>query len=263
MGTSVSPRLPPSCRSLLARLQINASRTLCALHPILPTSFANTASSLSCLRIVLPTPENRSVRSARNRSDTREPTKSPTLTSAHPGPHVEDNLVPPVAAPAPGSIPDYPPPSFDEAIAAAAADKNASPVSPAGSTTTHSSPDRPQPAPILIPPVPRTQNQPVVTRTPPDSSELSESVRYSTQAECDSDSDDGDLEVISTSDATSPTTSSEQDSPSGDTMRPSPSQLTLGPHLNGMSQGVDDRSIISPSNDSQVGDSLIGPRHTT
>jgi hypothetical protein len=102
MGTSVSPRLPPSCRSLLARLQINASRTLCALHPILPTSFANTASSLSCLKIVLPTPENRSVRSARNRSDTREPTKSPTSTSAHPGPHVEDNLVPPVAAPVPG-----------------------------------------------------------------------------------------------------------------------------------------------------------------
>lgn len=96
------PRLSPSCRSLLACLQINASRTLCALHPILPTSFASIASSLSCLRIVLPTPENRNVRSARNRSGTREHMKSPTLTSALPGHHVEDNLVPPVAAPAPG-----------------------------------------------------------------------------------------------------------------------------------------------------------------
>jgi hypothetical protein len=102
MGTSVSPRLSPSCRSLLARLQINASRTLCALHPILPTSFASTASSLSCLRIVLPTPENRNVRSARNRSGNREPMKNPTSTSALPGHHVEDNLVPRVAAPALG-----------------------------------------------------------------------------------------------------------------------------------------------------------------
>ncbi len=115
----------------------------------------------------------------------------------------------------------------------------------------------------------------MVTRTLPDSSELSESVRYSTQAECDSDSDDGDLEVISTSDATSPTTSSEQDSPrhptrgetqlgswtalaSGNTMRPSPSQLTLTPHLNGTSQGGDDHSTTSPSTDSQGGDSLVG-----
>jgi hypothetical protein len=180
----------------------------------------------------------------------------------------------------PGSIPDYPPPSFDEAIAAAAADRNASPVSPAGSTTTRSSsPDRRQPAPILIPPLPRTQNQPVVTRTLPDSSELSESVRYSTQAECDSDSDDGDLEVISTSDATSLATPSEQDSPrhptpggtrlgswtalaSGDTMRPSPSQLTLTPDLNGTSQGEDDQSITSPSTDSQAGDSLVARNST-
>jgi hypothetical protein len=94
MGTSVSSRLSPSCRFLLARLQINASRTQCALHPILPTSFASTASSLSCPRIILPTPENRNVRSARNRSGNREPTKSPTSTSALPGHHVEANLVP-------------------------------------------------------------------------------------------------------------------------------------------------------------------------
>jgi hypothetical protein len=179
----------------------------------------------------------------------------------------------------PGSIPDYPPPSFDEAIAAAAADMNVSPVSPAGSTTTHtSSPDRPQPAPILIPPLPRTQNQPVVTRTLPDSSESSESVRYSTQAECDSDSD-GDLEVISTSDEISPTTPSEQDSPrnptpggtqtgswttlaSGDTVNPSQSQLTLTPHLNGTSQGGDDQSIASPSTESQVGDFLVARNST-
>ena len=181
-----------------------------------------------------------------------------------------------------GSIPDYPPPSFDEAIAAAAADRNASPVSPAESTATlSSSPDRYQPAPILIPPLPRTQNQPVVTRTLPDSSELSESVRYSTQAECDSDSDDGDLDVISTSEATSPTTSSEQDSPrhptrggtqlgfrtaqaSGDTVRRSPSRLTLTPHLNGTSQdGGDDQSVSSPSTDSQAGDFLVGARNST
>jgi hypothetical protein len=117
----------------------------------------------------------------------------------------------------------------------------------------------------------------VVTRSLPDSSELSESVRYSTQAECDSDSDDGDLEVISTSEATSPTTSSEQDSPryptrggtrlgfrnalaSGDTVRPSPSQLTLTPHLNGTSQDGDDQSVSSPSTDSQAGDA---PRNST
>ena len=175
-----------------------------------------------------------------------------------------------------GSIPDYPPPSFDEAIAAAAADRNASPVSPAESTTTHSSsPDRYQPAPILIPPLPRTQ--PVLTRTLPESSELSESVRYSTQADCDSDSDDGDTSA----EATSPTTSSEQDSPrlltrggtqlgfrtppaSGDTVRPSPSQLTLTPHLNDTSQdGGDDRSVSSPSTDSPGGDFPVGPRNST
>ena len=177
-----------------------------------------------------------------------------------------------------GSIPDYPPPSFDEAIAAAAADRNVSPVSPAGSTSTHSSLDRPQPAPILIPPLPRTQNQPVVTRTPPDSSELSESVRYSTQAECDSDSDDGDLDFISTSDATIPTTPSEQDSPrhptpggtqlgswtalaSGDSMRPSPSQ-TFAPLLNDTYQGEEDQSITSPSTDSQAGDSVVARNST-
>jgi hypothetical protein len=101
MGTSVSPRLSLSCRFLLARLQINASRTLCALHPILPTSFASTVSSLSCPRIILPTPENRNVRSARNRRGNREPTKSLTSTSALPGHHVEANPVPPVAARAP------------------------------------------------------------------------------------------------------------------------------------------------------------------
>jgi hypothetical protein len=115
----------------------------------------------------------------------------------------------------------------------------------------------------------------VVTRTLPDPSELSESVRYSTQAECDSDSDDGDLEVISTSDETSPTTPSEQDSPrhptpggtqlgswttlaSKDTMRLSPSQLTLTPHL----QGGDDQSIGSPSTDSQAGDYLVARNST-
>ena len=107
MGTSVSPRLSPSCRFRLARLQINASRTLCALHPILPTSFASTASSLSCPRIILPTPENRNVRSDRNRSGNREPTKSPTSTSVLPGHHVEANPVRPVAARALAGDPMY------------------------------------------------------------------------------------------------------------------------------------------------------------
>jgi hypothetical protein len=180
----------------------------------------------------------------------------------------------------PGSIPDYPPPSFDEAIAAAAAARSAPPLSPADSTTTHSSssPDRRQPVPILIPPLPRTHNQPVVSRTLPDS-EASESVRYSTQAEYDSGSDDGDLEVISTSEATTPTTPSEQDSPrrptrgatpefgttssSARTVRSSRSQLTLTPHLSDTSQdGGDDRSVSSPSTDSQAGDP-VGARNLT
>ncbi|KAI0290127.1 hypothetical protein BC826DRAFT_570723 [Russula brevipes] len=177
-----------------------------------------------------------------------------------------------------GSIPDYPPPSFDEAIAAS---RNAPPLSPAGSTTTHSSsPDRYQPVPILIPPVPRTQNQPVVTRTLPDS-ETSESMRYSTQADYDSGSDDGDLEVISTSEATSPATPSEQGSPrhpvhggaqldfgtapaSARTVHPSRSQLTLTPHLGDTSQDSgDDQSVSSPSTDSQAGYPLPGPRNSS
>ncbi len=182
----------------------------------------------------------------------------------------------------PGSIPDYPPPSFDEAIAAAAAARNAPPLSPADSTTTHSSssPDRYQPVPILIPPLPRTQNQPVVTRTLPDS-ESSESVRYSTQAEYDSGSDDGDLEVISTSEATTPTTPSEQDSPRhpawggtqlefgttsvlARTVRSSRSQLTLTSHPSSTSRdGGDDQSVSSPSTDSQSSDFLVGARNLT
>jgi hypothetical protein len=98
MGTSVSSQLSLSCRSLLAHPQINASRTQCALHPILPTSFARKVSSLSCPKIIPPTPENRNVRSARIRSGNRGPTKSPISTSAFPGHHVEANLVRPVAA---------------------------------------------------------------------------------------------------------------------------------------------------------------------
>lgn len=174
-----------------------------------------------------------------------------------------------------GSIPDYPPPSFDEAIAAAAADRNAPPLSPADSTTTHSSsPDRYQPVPILIPPLPRTQNQPVVSRTLPDA-ELPEEARYSTQADYDSGSDDGDLEVISASEATSPPTPSEQDSPThparegprldsrtasasvARTLLSSSSQSTLA------QDGGDDRSVSSPLTDSQAGDLLPGPRNLT
>jgi len=98
MGTSVFSQPSPSCRSLLAHPQINASRTQCALHHISPTSFARKASSLSCPKIILPTPENRNVRSARNRRGNRGPTKSPISTSALPGHHGEANLVHPVAA---------------------------------------------------------------------------------------------------------------------------------------------------------------------
>lgn len=186
-----------------------------------------------------------------------------------------------------GSIPDYPPPSFDEAIAAAAAARTAPPLSPADSTTTNSSsPDRYQAAPILIPPVPRSQNQPVVTPTPSDPS-LTDSVRYSTQAEYDSGSDDGDgdgdgdLEVISTSEATSSTAIWEQDrlkrpgreriqpdfvsaSASTSAVRPSPSQLTLTQHLSETSQdGGDDPSASSPSSDSQADDLMVGTWDST
>jgi hypothetical protein len=176
-----------------------------------------------------------------------------------------------------GSIPDYPPPSFDEAIAAAAAaaSRTAPPLSPADSITTSSSssPDRYQPAPILIPPVPRPQNQPVVTHTSPDSS-LPESVRYSTQAEYEG-SDDGDLEFISTSEATSSAGAWDQDRPkrlareklqpdlvavpsSARTVRPSPSQLTLTHHTSETLQDGDDQSISSPSADSQADDPIFG-----
>ncbi|KAI0247983.1 hypothetical protein BJV78DRAFT_1240809 [Lactifluus subvellereus] len=181
-----------------------------------------------------------------------------------------------------GSIPDYPPPSFDEAIAAAAGARTAAPpLSPADSTTTNSSsPDRYQAAPILIPPVPRSQNQPVVTRTPPDPSST-ESVRYSTQAEYDSDSDDGDLEVISTSEATPSTGAWEQDHlkrparekiqpdfvaawASARAVRPSPSQLTLTQHPSETSQdGGDDPSASSPSTDSQADDLVVGTWDST
>jgi hypothetical protein len=52
----------------------------------------------------------------------------------------------------------------------------------------------------------------VATPSFPDSSELSELARYSTHAECDSDSDDGDVEVITSGEASS-TTSLEEDIP--------------------------------------------------
>jgi hypothetical protein len=91
MGTSVSSRLSPSCRSLLARPQINASRTQCALRPISPMSFVSKARSLSCLRTVLVSPENQSVRSARDRRGNRGLMKSPISMSVLPGHHVEAN----------------------------------------------------------------------------------------------------------------------------------------------------------------------------
>lgn len=179
-----------------------------------------------------------------------------------------------------GSIPDYPPPSFDEAVAAAAAARSAPPLSPTDSTATHSSsPDSYQPVPILIPPLPRSQNPPVVTRTLPDP-ESSESLRYSTQAEYDSGSDE-DLEVISTSEAISSVGTWEHDHhgrvfperahvevgtapTSARTMRSSPSQLTLTPHLSESPQdGGDDITASSPSTDSQGDDHTVGQRNST
>ncbi|KAH9959940.1 hypothetical protein BC827DRAFT_422531 [Russula dissimulans] len=260
MGTSIPPRLsPPSCKSLLAHPQINiASQTQ------------------------KPKREKRSKQERQPRAHEEPrfnigPTSTRRGQPVSPGGRSRTSRRPDVSDA--GSIPDYPPPSFDEAVAAAAAARNAPPLSPADSTNTHSSsPDRYQPVPILIPPLPRTQNQPVVTRSLPDS-ELPESLRYSTQADYDSGSDDGDLEVISPSEATSPATPSEQESPrnparggtrpefgtapvSGRSARSSPSHLTLTPHLSDTSQD-DDRSVWSPSTDSQASHGLVGPRNST
>ncbi|KAI0266181.1 hypothetical protein BC834DRAFT_1032797 [Gloeopeniophorella convolvens] len=170
-----------------------------------------------------------------------------------------------------GPIPDYPPPSFDEAVAASR--RNAPPISPVDSTTSSSSsPDRARPGPVLIPPVPRPQDAPVVARSLPDPSST-DSVRYSTQAECDSDSDEDDLEVISTSEAVSSANGWEDDRLKGLTwntrlarekarlesstppaparaMRPSPSQLTLTPQAS--QDSADEQFASSPSADSQA-----------
>ncbi|KAI0299644.1 hypothetical protein B0F90DRAFT_597995 [Multifurca ochricompacta] len=96
--------------------------------------------------------------------------------------------------------------TFDEAIAATA---RGSPTS--FTRRSHNYPfilsRRVTASPYPHTPLPRFQNQPVDIRTAPDPSS-SESLRYSTQAEYDSGSDDGDLEVISSSDvASSPSTS--------------------------------------------------------
>ena len=309
MGTSVFSRLSPPCRFLPARPQINASRTQCALRRILLTSFVSTDSSLSCPRNpLLAATENRDERSARDRTDSKEPQKSLISMSALPEPHEGLNpaLPPPALAltggqtyqmqvPASthlgqgqplnmlfflGSIPDYPPPSFDEAVAAAAAAaRNAPPISPADSITTNSSfSDSYRAAPILIPPVPRSQTQPIVARSLPDP-ELRESLRYSTQADYDSDED---LELISTSEASSSTGvgSWEQDHrrafpqrgplevgtapTSARTLRSSPSQLTLTPHHSESPQdSVDDITASSPSTDSQGDDHTAEPHNFT
>jgi hypothetical protein len=111
----------------------------------------------------------------------------------------------------------------------------------------------------------------VVARTLPDP-ELSESLRYSTQADYDSDED---LELISTTEATSTTGSWEEDhhrrvfperahleegtaSTSARTLRPSPSQLTLTAHLSESPQDSgDDITAYSPSAESQGDDHTI------
>lgn len=119
----------------------------------------------------------------------------------------------------------------------------------------------------------------MVTRTLLDP-ESSESLRYSTQAEYDSGSDE-DLEVISTSEATSSVGTWEQDRhirvfperayvevgtapTSARTVRSSPSQLTLTPHLSESPQdGGDDITAYSPSTDSQGDDHTVGPPNST
>ncbi|KAI0296295.1 hypothetical protein B0F90DRAFT_1820065 [Multifurca ochricompacta] len=118
------------------------------------------------------------------------------------------------------------------------------------------------------------RNQPVDIRTAPDPSS-SESLRYSTQAEYDSGSDDGDLEVISSSDvASSPSTSAwAQDhsrlpihersqlesgtapsQASARAVRSSPSQLTLTHHLG--------ETLQNGGDDSQADNPVLGPRNS-
>lgn len=98
MGTSVSSRLSPPCRFLPARPQINASRTQCALRRILLTSFASTASSLSCPRNPLAATENPDGRSAPDRTDSREDKKS--LISMSALPELHEGLNPALPPPA-------------------------------------------------------------------------------------------------------------------------------------------------------------------
>jgi hypothetical protein len=131
---------------------------------------------------------------------------------------------------------------------------------------------------MLIPPVPRSQNQPLVARSLPDP-ELRESLRYSTQADYDSD-EDLDLEVISTSEVTSTigTGSWEEDHrrafpqrahyevgttpTSARTLRSCPSQLTLTPRRCESPQ-EDDITASSPSTDSQGDDHTVEPHNFT
>jgi hypothetical protein len=129
---------------------------------------------------------------------------------------------------------------------------------------------------MLIPPVPRSQNQPVVARSLPDP-ELRESLRYSTQADYDSDED---IDVISTSEATSSTSAGswEEDHrrafpqrahlevgtapTSAHTLRSCPSQLTLTPRRSESPQ-EDDITASSPSTDSQGDDHTAEPHNFT
>ena len=117
----------------------------------------------------------------------------------------------------------------------------------------------------------------MVARTLPDP-ELRESLRYSTQADYDSDED---LELISTTEATSSTGSWEEDhhrrafpervhpeegtaSTSARILRSSPSQLTLTPHLSESPQDSgDDITAYSPSTESQGDDHTIETHNAT
>ncbi|KAI0040303.1 hypothetical protein FA95DRAFT_1566516 [Auriscalpium vulgare] len=133
------------------------------------------------------------------------------------------------------SIPDYPPPSFDEAISAGAGPRSAltapsslslatptalnPPPSPGGSELSAA---RDQPSPVTIPPLPARSRSRLAfapSTTDPDPPSPSDPVRFSTQAEYnDSDSDDS-LEIVSKSEATSSASQWEQDRLKGLSLR--------------------------------------------
>ncbi|KAI0063896.1 hypothetical protein BV25DRAFT_1883167 [Artomyces pyxidatus] len=134
------------------------------------------------------------------------------------------------------SIPDYPPPSFDEAVSAAAASPalltpSATPLTapqppPPPAPPSHPSPYSqsrtisPERDPVTIPPIPPSRSGRTVTAPHVEPPSPSSSLRYSTQAEYnDSDSDEGSLEIVSKGEATSSASQWEQDRLKGLSLR--------------------------------------------